>query len=93
MGLQIRALMKDVNFEKVMTDVEKNAWQSFKNVVKGFLDNNKDVHYKILVKEMLKSFKVLGCKMSLKLHFLHSHLDYFPENLGDVSERFYQDLK
>lgn len=35
--------------------------------------------------------------MSLKLHFLYSHLDYFPENLGDVSEeqgeRFHQDLK
>lgn len=47
--------------------------------------------------EMLKNFKVLGCKMSLKLHFLYSHLDYFPENLGDVSEeqgeRFHQDLK
>ena len=32
--------------------------------------------------------------MSLKIHFLHSHLDFFPENLGDVSdehgERFHQ---
>ncbi|GFU46855.1 hypothetical protein TNCV_640091 [Trichonephila clavipes] len=24
--------------------------------------------------------------MSVKVHFLHSHLDYFPENLGAVSE-------
>jgi hypothetical protein len=35
--------------------------------------------------------------MSLKLHFLASHLDYFPPNLGAVSEeqgeRFQQDLK
>jgi hypothetical protein len=35
--------------------------------------------------------------MSLKLHFLASHLDYFPPNLGAVSEekgeRFHQDLK
>ena len=35
--------------------------------------------------------------MSIKLHFLHSHLDDFPENLGAVSdeqgERFHQDLK
>ena len=35
--------------------------------------------------------------MSVKVHFLHSHLDKFPENLGDVSdeqgERFHQDLK
>ncbi|GBO27529.1 hypothetical protein AVEN_198271-1, partial [Araneus ventricosus] len=35
--------------------------------------------------------------MSLKVHFLDSHLDYFPENLGEVSEeqdeRFHQDIK
>lgn len=35
--------------------------------------------------------------MSLKIHFLDSHLDFFPENLGDVSdehgERFHQQLK
>ncbi|UYV75638.1 hypothetical protein LAZ67_13000813 [Cordylochernes scorpioides] len=32
--------------------------------------------------------------MSLKIHFLHSHLDFFPDNLGAVSdehgERFHQ---
>ena len=46
---------------------------------------------------MLQKYKVLGCKMSLKLHFLFSHLDQFPENLGAVSEeqgeRFHQDIK
>ena len=35
--------------------------------------------------------------MSIKVHFLHSHLDRFPENLSDFSkeqgERFYQDIK
>ncbi|UYV84383.1 hypothetical protein LAZ67_X001983 [Cordylochernes scorpioides] len=34
--------------------------------------------------------------MSLKIHFLHSHLDFFPNNLGAVSdehgERFHQDI-
>jgi len=34
--------------------------------------------------------------MSLKLHFLHSHLDIFPENMEAVSdergERFNQDI-
>ena len=43
------------------------------------------------------SFQSLGCKMSIKLHYLHSHLSDFPENLGDVSEeqgeRFHQDIK
>ena len=35
--------------------------------------------------------------MSVKVHFLHSHLEYFPENLGALSEeqgeRFHQDIK
>ncbi len=34
--------------------------------------------------------------MSLKIHFLHSHLDFFPVNLGAESdeqgERFHQDM-
>ncbi|KDR09424.1 hypothetical protein L798_00642, partial [Zootermopsis nevadensis] len=35
--------------------------------------------------------------MSLKINFLHSHLDFFPGNLGDVSDeqgdRFHQDMR
>jgi hypothetical protein len=46
---------------------------------------------------MLEKFKVLGCLMSLKIHFLNLHLDFFPENLGAVSEeqgeRFHQEIK
>ncbi|GBM65653.1 hypothetical protein AVEN_217644-1 [Araneus ventricosus] len=38
----------------------------------------------------------MGCNMSLKIHFLHSHLEIYPENLGSVSdehrERFHQDI-
>ncbi|GBL75909.1 hypothetical protein AVEN_234248-1 [Araneus ventricosus] len=38
----------------------------------------------------------MGCNVSLKIHFLHSHLEFFPENLGSVSEkhgeRFHQDI-
>jgi len=34
--------------------------------------------------------------MSLKIHFLHSHLNFFPEKCGAVSdehgERFHQDI-
>ena len=46
---------------------------------------------------MVKDFQKLGCLMSLKLHFLISHIDYFTMNLGDNSdeqgERFHQDIK
>ncbi|UYV70377.1 hypothetical protein LAZ67_7002785 [Cordylochernes scorpioides] len=51
-------------------------------------------NYRDIVNDLLLSFKALGCNMSLKIHFLHSHLDFFPDNLGAVSdehgERFHQ---
>jgi hypothetical protein len=38
----------------------------------------------------------MGCNTSLKLRFLASHLDFFPENLGAISdehgERFHQNI-
>ena len=45
---------------------------------------------------MLQNFQGMKVNMSLKIHNLHSHLDFFPENLGAVSdeheERFHQDI-
>ena len=96
-GPEIRRLIRDGNFEYSMTKVEKNAWLSFKSVVKNFLGNNKSLNYKTEIKKMLSNYQKLGCRMSLKLHFFDSHVDYFPNNLGDYSEeqgeRFHQDIK
>jgi len=82
---------------KLMTEIEEDAWNAFKEVVKKFLGNIKGPLHKETVRNMLDKYKLLGCNMSLKLHFLASHLDYFPPNLGAVSEeqrkRFHQDLK
>jgi hypothetical protein len=86
-------------FDESMTPAERETWISFKEVIDKFLGNNKDTNYEQVIKNMLEKYKVLGCmsKMRLKLHFLFSHLDQFPENLGAVSEeqgeRFYQDIK
>lgn len=70
--------------------------EAFKSVATEFLGNNKADKYERLVANLLKSYKLLGCNMSLKIHFLHSHLDYFPLNCGSVSdehgERFHQDI-
>ncbi|KRZ79249.1 hypothetical protein T10_10457, partial [Trichinella papuae] len=96
-GPDIQKLIKDKMFSSTMTQVEEEAWVAFTNVVSGFLGNKKDPEYGRLVNVMLENFEKLGCNMNLKLHFLHSHLDFFPQNLGDVSEeqgeRFHQDIK
>lgn len=95
-GPQIKNLMKTTNFEEIMTNLEKRTWISFKNVVNGFLGNRIE-NYKDLVETLLSNFKAMRCNMTIKVHYLDSHLDFFPANLGDVSEeqgeRFHQDIK
>jgi hypothetical protein len=45
------------------------------------------------MKEMLEAYRIIGFNM---LHFLLFHLDFFPINLGDISdkygERFHRDI-
>ena len=50
----------------------------FAEVISKFLDNTKDSDQKTIVENMLASFETLGCRMSLKVHFLLAHFDYFP---------------
>jgi hypothetical protein len=96
-GPQIRKLMMDDSFTDTITEIEVDAWNTFKEVQKKFLGNIKNPLYKEIVRNMVDTFKLLGRNMSLKLHFLASHLDYFPPNLGAVNEeqgeRFHQDVK
>ena len=73
------------------------AWESLKEVIRNFLGNHKRSNYEAIIKNMLRNFQILDFLMSLKLHFLYSHLSHFPDTLGAVSEeqneRFHQDKK
>ena len=95
-GPEIRKLMSDAHFDSVLQDTERDAWVSFKTLCHEFLGNTKAANYGELAQNLLTAYEVLGCRMSLKLHFIHSHLNFFPANLGDVSdemgERFHQDI-
>jgi hypothetical protein len=60
--------------------------QAFKNVTKSFFRNHKAENYHEIVSDLLTAYKPMGCNMSLKVHFLDSHLHFFPENLHqDIS--------
>ena len=76
---------------------EKGAWLSFVTVIENFLGNKKANNYETLVTNLLSAFYDLGCNMRVKLHFLYSHFDRFPENLRTVSDKkgkqFHHDLK
>ena len=95
-GPQIQELLKDGDFEKSLSVKELQAWNGLKAVIQQFLGNNRATNYKQLVTDILDAFQKLGCRMSVKRHFLHSHLNYFPDNCGKFSEeqgkRFHQEI-
>lgn len=95
-GPQIRQLIKDEEFNSTLSSAEFAAWDAFKVLTRDFLGNHRADNYAQLVDNLLVAYRQLGCNMTLKIHVLHSHLDFFPSNLGDVSdehgERFYQEI-
>ena len=96
-GPDIRKLIKDENFVTSMNQLQSKTWRSFVAVTQNFLGNKRSDDYVALVENMLNNYRDIGANMSIKVHFLHSHLDRFPENCGEVSdeqgERFHQDIK
>ena len=96
-GPQIRTLLRDQYFVTTMTVVEARAWKAFSKVVHNFLGNKRADNYIEFLEELLLILQDLGCQISIKVHYLHSHLSKFSANLGNVSEeqgeRFHQDVK
>ena len=95
-GPQIREVLKDTDFEELLNLKELRAWEAFKSVCSGFLGNTRVPDYQACMEKLLKSYEDMGCRMSLKIHFLHSHPNFFSPILGAVSdehgERFHQDI-
>jgi len=78
---QIRELIQDVKSEDQLSEMEKAAWKAFKNVT------NKAENYHVMMADLVQSYKAMGNNMSIKVHFLDSHLDFFPENLRAMSDK------
>ena len=83
---QIREVLKDTDFEELLNLKEMRAWEAFKSVCSGFLGNTRVPDYQACIEKLLKSYDDMGYRMSLKIHFLHSHLNFSPPNLGAVSD-------
>jgi len=94
-GPQIREFMQDKQFNGDLNGTERSASFSFTRICKEFLGNHTAANYKDVEQDLLTLYKAMGCNMSLKIYFLESHLDFFPENLIEVSaehgERFHRD--
>lgn len=96
-GADIRKMMASEKFYTLLSPSEKQAFSYTKSVVENFLGNHRAANYKELVHNMLQSFSRLEIKMSLKIHYLHQHLDFFKDDLGKISyeqgKRFHQQMK
>lgn len=86
--------MKDDKFDEILIDYELDAWRSVKKVIKGFLGKDRSDDYRTSINDMLEAFEKIGVNMSLKIHYLHFHLEYFERQLSTESdeqgERFHQ---
>jgi len=51
--------------------------KAFKNVCRNFLGNEKIENYSEIVQGLISSYSAMGCNISLKLHFFHSHSEFF----------------
>ncbi|KAJ8722816.1 hypothetical protein PYW07_003996 [Mythimna separata] len=75
---------------KKITEFVKTVYREYFGI--PLVKRNK---YWVKKNKILQNFNRLGVNMSM--HFLHSHLDRFPQNLGDYSEeqgeRFHQDIR
>ena len=69
------------SFDLHLNPLELAAWNALKSVVEKFLANHRHAD---IVDRMLKAYEQLEACMSLKMHFLHSHLYFFPPNLGGM---------
>lgn len=101
-GPDIRKLRKSNQFERVLYNLEGDytteydGWKYIQEVIDGLLGKNRAEKpiYEESVRRMLESFQIIGVNMSLKIHLLHHHLDYFgaqasPES-DEQGERFHQ---
>ena len=98
---QIIQLFEDQHFSTKLNFTGRRAWKALWNVCRNFLGNEKSENYSDIVQELISSGNVMGYSMSLKLHFLHSHLDFlslktrevFPLNMAKGSIRLLHKLK
>jgi hypothetical protein len=88
--------MKNKHYDALLKKTETAIQEAFEVAADNFLGKCKAPRYRTLVENMLETFRNMGYHMSLKLHFLCSHLDFFPGSLGDVSvehgEKLHQDI-
>lgn len=67
-----------MSFSAALSPEQERAWNAFKQLVHNFFGNRRTENYHELIDELLSSYRAMGCRMSIKIHFLHQHREKFP---------------
>jgi hypothetical protein len=93
-GPRNKQLFEDHDFSRKLNATEGRAWEAFKNVCRNFLSNERAENYGEIVQDLFSSYNAMGSNVSLLLHFMHFHLDFFvktwepsPTNMAKGSVR------
>lgn len=85
-------MMFESNFEVTIDTKEAEAWILFKEVATKFLGNVKAPNFKLILVNMISKFKNLVCQMSLIVHLLHNHFDFFLSKLWVINNRVHRQI-
>lgn len=85
-GPDIRKLMNTNSFEDALDEGILATWHAIKADIKGVLGKKRENNYEARVKTILDWFRIIGVRMSLKIHLLHAHIDKFKRQLSTESE-------
>jgi len=82
-GSHIRQVFRGEEYDRITIGNEMRVWNDFGLVTTKCLGHNKADNYNEHVENFMLSYQQLGCNISLKMHFLLSHLDcLFRKNVG-----------
>jgi len=75
--------------------MELVAWDCVKAVIDNVFGIHRSENWRILIEDMLTAFHRLNVQMSLKINFLHYHVEKFavqsPSESDEHGERFHQE--
>lgn len=95
-GPDIRKLKKSEQFTAALTKQQRAGWIALKDFIATFLCKNRAEKpvYDDARKRMLREYEKSDVNMSLKIHFIHHHMEYFEKQLSTESdeqgERYHQ---
>ena len=67
-------------------NVDSKSMESISKSSPKCFGKERSYKFELLVSNLMEEYKKMGCSLSLKMHFLHFHLNFFTPKMGDVNE-------